>query len=150
LKYSKVYDWQHRKGYPISEMRVSSLIHERSFKSLCDLPEFEPKTYARLMKRIAGVSFAQEAGKSAAMFRARKLPQNFTSWRTYRDWLLVTHSDVERTPIFRKRFARHLDNEFVARQQVRQIVLNDYENNLPIDNSLDPREALIRYYQEVL
>jgi predicted phosphoadenosine phosphosulfate sulfurtransferase len=150
LKYSKVYDWQHRKGYPISEMRVSSLIHERSFKSLCDLPEFEPKTYARLMKRIAGVSFAQEAGKSAAMFRARKLPQNFTSWRTYRDWLLDTHTDIERTPIFRKRFARHMDNEFVARQQVRQIVLNDYENNLPINNSLDPRDALIRYYQEVL
>lgn len=150
LRYSKIYDYQFRKGYPISEMRVSSLIHERSFKSICDLPEFEPKTYERLRKRIKGVALAQETGRAAKLFRASKLPKNFTSWRTYRDFLLSTHADAARVEIFRTRFARQLDNEYVARQQVRQLLLNDYENNLPVDNKPDPREELIRYYDEVL
>lgn len=150
LKYSKIYDYQFKKGYPISEMRVSSLIHERSFKSICDLPEFEPKTYAKLQKRIKGIAFAQEAGRNAKVFKAQKLPKNFKSWIAYRDFLLETYPDTEKKPIFEKRFARHLNNEYVARQQCRQLVLNDYENNLPIDNAPDPREELIRYYSEVL
>lgn len=150
LRYSKTYDYQFKKGYPISQMRVSSLIHERAFKSICDLPEFEPKTYERLCRRIKGIALAQETGKAARLFRASKLPQNFKTWRAYRDFLLDTHLDRERLPIFRERFARQLDNEFVARQQVRQLVCNDYENNLPIDSKPDPREQLLAYYREVL
>jgi predicted phosphoadenosine phosphosulfate sulfurtransferase len=150
LRYSKIYDYQFKKGFPISEMRVSSLIHERSFKSLCELPEFEPRTYGKLCKRIKGIAFSQETGKNAKMFRARKLPKNFTSWITYRDFLLSTYSDESKKPIFEKRFGRQLVNEFVARQQVRQLTLNDYENNLPIDSKPDPREELIKYYEAVL
>ncbi|MBI3654036.1 MAG: phosphoadenosine phosphosulfate reductase family protein [Acidobacteria bacterium] len=150
LRYSKIYDYQFKKGYSINEMRVSSLIHERSFKSICDLPEFEPKTYAKLCKRIKGIQFAQETGKNAKMFRARKLPKNYKSWVTYRDFLLDTYPDASKKPIFVRRFARHLTNEFVARQQCRQLILNDYENNLPVENVPDPREATIRYYMEVL
>lgn len=150
LRYSKIYDFMFKKGYPISEMRISSLIHERSFKSLCDLPEFEPKTYARLLKRVKGISFAQETGRNAKVFKARKLPKNFRSWIVYRDFLLDTYPDRERRPIFEKRFARQLTNEYVARQQCRQLLLGDYENNIPINNSVDPREETIRYYMEVL
>lgn len=150
LRYSKIYDFQFKKGYPINQMRVSSLIHERAFKSICDLPEFEPKTYEKLRKRIKGIAMAQETGKNAKLFRARKLPKNFDSWVKYRDFLIGTHRDRERVGIFRKRFSKQLNNEYVARQQVRQLVLNDYENNLPIDNKPDPREALVRYYDEVL
>lgn len=150
LRYSKTYDRMLLKGVHPASMRVSSLIHERSFKALCELPEYEPKTYARLQKRIKGIALAQERGKDAKLFAARKLPQNFTSWRTYRDHLLDTHPDRERVGIFRTRFARQLDNEYVARQQCRQLLLNDYENNLPIDSAQDPRDALIRYYDEVL
>ncbi len=150
LPYSKIYDMQFRKGYPLNEMRVSSLIHERSFKSLCDLPEFEPKTYNKLLKRIKGVALAQETAKNAKLFRCRKLPKNFKSWVTYRDFLLKTHPDPGRLPIFEKRFAKQLNNEYVARQQCRQLILNDYENNLTVDNRTDPRDDLIRYYDEVL
>ena len=150
LRYSKIYDFQLKKGYPINEMRISSLIHERSFKSLCDLPEFEPKTYEKLTRRIKGITFAQETGKNAKVFKARKLPKNFKSWIAYRDFLLSTYPDASKKPIFEKRFAKHLVNEYVARQQVRQLVCNDYENNLPIDNKPDPREETIRYYREVL
>lgn len=150
LRYSKIYDYQFRKGYSINEMRVSSLIHERSFKSICDLPEFEPKTYNRLCKRIKGISLAQETGKNAKLFKARKLPKNFESWVCYRDFLLRTHSDQEHKHIFERRFSKHLNNEYVARQQCRQLILNDYENNVCVDNSHDPREELVRYYEEVL
>lgn len=150
LRYSKIYDLQFKKGYPITQMRVSSLVHERAFKSLCDLPEFEPKTYNKLVKRIKGIALAQETGKSAKLFRASKLPKNFKSWIAYRDFLLKTHSDAKRKRIFVERFARQLNNEFVARQQCRQLLLNDYENNLSIDNKPDPRDELIRYYEEVL
>jgi len=150
VKYSRIYDLMFKKGYPITEMRVSSFIHERSFKSIVDLPEFEPKTYERLLKRIKGIALAQETGKAAKLFRVSKLPKNFRSWIAYRDFLLKTHPDPERRPIFEKRFARHLQNEYVARQQCRQLILNDYENNLPVDNKPDPRDELIRYYDEVL
>jgi len=150
LRYSKIYDYQFRKGLPLNEMRVSSLIHERSFKAICELPEFEPQTYERLVRRLKGIEFAQETGKDAKMFRVRKLPQNFSSWRAYRDFLIATHLDPEKCAIMARRFSRHLDNEYVARQQCRQLVLNDYENNLPVDNKPDPRDELIAYYWEVL
>ncbi len=150
LRYSKIYDYQFKKGMPINEIRVSSLIHEKSFKSLCDLPEFEPKTYERLCDRIKGIEFAQETGKAAKMFKVSKLPKDYSSWRRYRDFLLSTYQDATKRPIFERRFAKHLDNEYVARQQCRQLVLNDYENNLPVTNKPDPRDAIIKYYMEVL
>ena len=150
LRYSKIYDHQFRKGFAINDIRVSSLIHEKSFKSLVELPEFEPKTYDRLLKRVKGISFAQETGKTAKMFKARKLPKNYRSWRQYRDFLLGTYPDPQLATVFTRRFARQLDNEYVARQQCRQLVLNDYENNLPVDNKPDPREELVRYYMEAL
>jgi len=150
LPYSRIYDLQFRKGYPINEMRVSSLIHERSFKSITDLAEFEPKTYARLLRRVKGIALAQEKGRDAKLFRCRKLPKNFGSWLAYRDFLLKTHQDQDRIPLFERRFAGQRQNEYVARQQCRQLILGDYENNLTIDDSPDPREELIRYYDEVL
>lgn len=150
LRYHKIYDYQIKKGYPINEMRISSLIHERSFKALCDLPEFEPDTYNRLVKRAKGITLAQETAKNAKLFRARKLPKNFKSWRDYRDFLLATHPDPEKRDIIARQFKNHLENEYVARQQVRKLILNDYENNLPVDNKPDPREEWIRYYMENL
>lgn len=150
LKYSRIYDYQFRKGTPINEIRVSSLIHERSFKSLCDLPEFEPQTYDKLCQRIKGIELAQETAKAAKLFRARKLPKNFKSWVSYRDFLLDTYPDPLHKHRFTERFVKHLDNEFVARQQCRQLILNDYENNIPIDNKPDPRIALIDYYRDHL
>jgi len=56
LKYSKIYDFQYKKGMGLQEIRVSSLIHEKSFKALVELPEFEPKTYDKLLKRIDGIA----------------------------------------------------------------------------------------------
>lgn len=154
LQYHKVYDHMHKKGVYPTQMRISSLIHERAFKSIADLPEFEPKTYERLLKRIKGIALAQETGKAAKMLKCTKLPKAHKTWTAYRNFLLATHLDQVRRPIFEARFAAQLQNEYVARQQCRQLVLNDYENNLPIDNKPDPwqvhRESLLAYYEGVM
>jgi predicted phosphoadenosine phosphosulfate sulfurtransferase len=150
LRYSKVYDWQFRRGIPVNEMRVSSLIHEKSFKSLVELPEFEPDTYNRLVKRIEGIEIAQETGKDAKMFRARKLPKNHNSWLEYRDFLIRTYPNEGDREIFVRRFSRHLQNEYVARQQCRQLILGDIGNFVPVENKPDPRQKWIDYYMEVL
>jgi predicted phosphoadenosine phosphosulfate sulfurtransferase len=150
LRYSKIYDYMYKKGMGIQEIRVSSLIHEKSFKSLVELPAFEPKTYDRLLKRVKGVSIGHLYGKDAKMLQVRKLPKNFKRWCNYRDFLLETYPDPVRKEIFSKRFAKHLDNPYVHRQQCRQLVLNDYENNLPVNNSPDPRELTIQKWRELL
>jgi predicted phosphoadenosine phosphosulfate sulfurtransferase len=150
LRYSKIYDYQYKKGMGMQEIRVSSLIHEKSFKALVELPEFEPKTYDKLMKRIQGISIGHIYGKENAMLRVRKLPKNYKSWRDYRDFLLGTYPDKDKKAIFVKRFERYLENEYVSRQECRQLVLNDYENNLPVDNKPDPREETIKKWRELL
>lgn len=150
LQYSKIYDYMYKKGMGKQEIRVSSLIHEKSFKALVELPEFEPKTYNRLLKRIKGISVGNLYGKDSRMLRVRKLPKNFKSWCEYRDFLLATYPDEAKKHIFVKRFAKHLDNNYVARQQCRQLILNDYENNLPIDNKPDPREETIKKWRAIL
>lgn len=150
LRYSKIYDYQFKKGMGLQEIRVSSLIHEKSFKSLVELPEFEPKTYDKLLKRIKGISIGNLYGKDNKMLKVRKLPKNYNSWIEYRDFLLETYPDNNKKWIFEKRFSRHLNNNYVARQQCRQLMLNDYENNLPVDNKEDPREKTIQKWRELL
>lgn len=150
LKYSKIYDYMYKKGMGIQEIRVSSLIHEKSFKALVELPEFEPKTYDRLLKRVKGISIGNLYGKDSKMLRVSKLPKNFKTWIEYRDFLLETYPDMGKKEIFVRRFGKHLSNPYVARQQCRQLVLNDYENNLPVDNKPDPREALIQKWRDLL
>jgi predicted phosphoadenosine phosphosulfate sulfurtransferase len=149
LKYSKIYDYQHKKGMGIQEIRVSSLIHEKSFKSLVELAEFEPKTYDKLLRRIGGISVGGLYGKDN-LLRVRRIPKNFKKWQDYRKFLLDTYPDQNKKWIFEKRFAKHLENEYVARQQCRQLVLNDYENNLPVDNKPDPREKTLQKWRELL
>lgn len=150
IRYSRIYDYQFKKGLGINEIRVSSLVHEKSFRALVELPEFEPRTYDRLCRRVKGIQTGHLYGKDAKLMRARKLPKNYRSWRQYRDFLLATYPDEGRRHIFEQRYARHLDNDYVARQQCRQLILNDYENNLPVDNAEDPREATIRKWKELL
>lgn len=150
VHYSKIYDYQWKKGMGLQEIRVSSLIHEKSFKALVELPEFEPKTYDKLLKRIKGISIGHLYGKDNTLMRARKLPKNYKSWLEYRDFLLKTYPDSSKKDIFVKRFSRYLENNYVARQECRQLMLNDYENNLPVDNKPDPREKTIEKWRNLL
>jgi predicted phosphoadenosine phosphosulfate sulfurtransferase len=150
IQYNKIYDWMWKKGTKIQEIRVSSLIHEKSFKALCDLQEMEPDTYNKLCRRIKGIQTAALYGKDSKMMKCRKLPKAYGSWMEYRDFLLSTYPMPEYKPIFERRFAAQLNNNYVARQQCRQLMLNDYENNLPVKNTEDPREETIRKWKAIL
>jgi len=150
LKYHKFYDFAYKKGRGINEIRVSSLTHEKSFKSIQDLPEFEFETYEKLVNRIQGIAFAQETAKNKKMFQVKVLPQNFKKWCDYRDFLLKTYPDETKKHIFVARFAKHKNNEYVARQQCKQLILNDYENNFPVKNNEDPIQEKIAYWRSVL
>lgn len=93
IRYSKIYDYQYKKGLGMKDMRVSSLIHERAFKSLVELPEFEPQTYDKLMARTKGIQVGNIYGKNDLMLKCRKLPKNYDNWIQYRDFLLSTIKD---------------------------------------------------------
>lgn len=142
IPYNKVYDWMWVKGFNIQEMRVSNLIHERAFKSLASLQEFEPDTYDRLQARLKGVHTAGLYAKEQTVYSTTKLPDRFTSWLMYRDFLLDTLPNNNRDS-FTSRFSAQKQNETVYRQQCRQLLLNDWENNIPVvqmDERVDPLE----------
>lgn len=142
VRYNRVYDWLWAKGKNLTEYRVSNLIHEKAYKSLATLQEFEPETFNRLTKRLKGVHSAAIYANESTVFATRKLPASFASWRVYRDFLLETYSgSVENRDTFLARFADQPDTEAVCRQQVRQLLLNDWENSIPIDRGADERKV---------
>lgn len=140
VPYNRIYDYQYVKGFNIPEMRVSSLIHENSHKCIADLQEFEPETYNALLRRVKGVHTAALYAKEHQVFRAIKLPSAYKSWKDYRDFILDTLPEEVRSP-FLKRFAAQKETESVFRQQVRQLMINDHENLVPVKHveREDPR-----------
>jgi len=150
LKYHKYYDFCFMKGKFLNQMRVSSLTHEKAFQSIQELPEFEFDTYQKLLNRIEGISFAQETAKDSKMFQVKKLPKAYDSWMKYRDFLLETFPVPEKKYIFIKRFKNNFNNNYVARLQCKQLVLNDYENNFPIKNIEDPVQEKVKYWSKIL
>lgn len=135
LAYNAHYDRLFAKyGTNAAKMRVSNLIHEKAFRCLVDLQEFEPDTYERLIRRLGGVHAAALYGAEGQVFDARELPSSFASWRAYRDHLLAT-TPCDRIERFRKRFARQANDEETARQQVKQLLLNDWEGSVPVQRA---------------
>lgn len=128
VNYSKIYDYQFAKNYHKTEMRVSSLLHEMSFKSLVDLPEFEPETYDKLCSRIEGVNTARIYAKEKLMYSVDKLPNKFADWISYKNFLLENHPNKKYKEIYKNKFKNQPINNDVAKQQVRQILINDWEN----------------------
>jgi predicted phosphoadenosine phosphosulfate sulfurtransferase len=132
VAYNRYYDKMFAKyGQNMSRMRVSNLIHEKSFRCLCDLQEFEPETYEKLLKRLNGVHAAALYCKEPYVYDAKKLPDAFDSWRKYRDYLLET-TPISKVDRFRNRFDGQDSDEETCRQQVKQILINDWENNVPV------------------
>lgn len=150
VRYSRIYDYQFLKRLPSNEMRVSGLITEKSFGAITELPAFEPETYERLCRRLKGARFAFDYGKNKKVMKCQVLPDRFQNWSEYRDFLLETYPYPDKKAIFEKRFAHQLNNNYVARQQCRQLVLNDYENNIPVVNKDDPAVKRIDYWRSIL
>lgn len=126
--YNKIYDYQFAKDYHKDEMRISCLIHEKSYKCLSDLPEFEPDTFEWLCKRCKGIDTAMRYAKEKQMYSNKKLPTHYKSWKEFRDFLLDNHPNEIQKLRFQKRFENHPNNESVYQQQVGQLLINDWEN----------------------
>lgn len=132
VTYNRVYDRMFiTDGVNLSTMRVSNLVHEVAYKSLVRLQEYEPETFDRLQRRLAGVHAAALYAKDQWVYRADTLPPAFATWRAYRDYLLETTPSTHRER-FAKRFARHPEDEATCKQHVKQLLANDWEGNLPI------------------
>lgn len=132
VPYNAIYDKMFRanKNY-YKTMRVSNLIHEKSFKVVADLQVYEPDTFNRLVERISGVHVASIYATEKSVFDANKLPEHFNTWLSFRDYLLET-SPLKNKERFIRRFESQTKDEEMCRRQVRQLLLNDHENNLGV------------------
>lgn len=131
VRYNKIYDFLYAKGFDIKEMRVSNLIHEKAFKCLASLPEFEPDTYNKLIERIGGIHVAARYAKENMIYSANERPERFTTWKEYRDFLLGT-SPLKHRGRLMKRFSSQPESERTYKGQCVQILINDWENNVPV------------------
>jgi predicted phosphoadenosine phosphosulfate sulfurtransferase len=153
LPYNAIYDKMLRAGQNYYHtMRVSNLCHEKSFTCLTRLQELEPETFDLLIARLKGVHVASLYAQEETMFSNRKLPVRFQSWREYRDYLLTTTPLTEqRRSRFENRFAGQKKDESVFRQQVRQLLTNDWENSLAADqNKAEKRKAVLEKWRAIL
>lgn len=132
VNYNRVYDRMFmRDGVNLTKMRVSNLVHEQAFKSLVSLQEFEPDTFERLQRRLHGVHAAAMYANESGIYKAESLPAAHATWRAYRDYLLTT-TPTDKRDRFARRFARQAQDEATCKQQVKQLLANDWEGNLPI------------------
>lgn len=132
LRYNRIYDYMYAdEGINKRNMRVSNLIHEKSYHALLKLRKYEPDTFSKLTERLDGVHFASiYTGRKHAL-DVDDLPSAFDSWQEYRDFLLDT-TPSDKTDRFRDRFEQQPDHEEVYKAQCRQLLINDWENNVPV------------------
>jgi len=141
VPYNNVYNKMYMKsGVDLCKMRVSNLVHEQAYRSLLSLQEYEPETYERLITRLGGVHAAALYANEQGIYKADKLPTAHPSWLSYRDYLLET-TPSEYKERFSKRFSRQHTDEATCKQQVKQLLSNDWEGNLPI---LRPKAERLR------
>jgi predicted phosphoadenosine phosphosulfate sulfurtransferase len=134
IPYNRVYDLRYAMGCgTYNDNRVSNLIHEMAFRALVDLAALEPLTYAKLIRRLKGVHCAARHAQSAHLYDVRTLPARFATWRAYRDHLLATMPVTEaKRARFQKRFDKQPATEPVHHAQCKQLLVGDWENNVPI------------------
>lgn len=133
LEYNRVYDLMFTGNHSIySSMRVSNLIHEKSFKCLTELQQLEPETYNKLVKRLQGVHAAARYANEDMIYSANRLPGNFKTWKEYRDYLLENYPGKHKER-FLKRFEQQGNEEFIYQQQCKQLLMNDWENEFGVN-----------------
>lgn len=150
--YNRVYDAMYCiKGKKVNAIRISNLIHEKSFSCLAELQQIEPDTYDRLCQRIEGVHSAAIYSRERSIYNADDLPGTFSTWREYRDSLLNSAPmDDRHRERLRKRFAGQPDIDSVHRQQCRQVLLCDYENSIPVNTKATSKAALRAKWWDLL
>ena len=131
LKYNRIYDKMYMLGGNLKYFRVSNLVHEKAFRCLADLQELEPDTYDKLEKRLKGVHTAAIYGKENLMYSIKQLPENFKTWKEYREFLLGSiHPDLRK--IFDYQWSRFGDTDDAEanKYMVKRILLCDWEGNI--------------------
>lgn len=131
FKYNAIYDKMYMLGHDIRTMRVSNLVHEKAFRCLTDLQELEPDTYNKLEDRLQGVHTAAIYGRENLIYSIKKLPENFKTWKEYKDFLLESiHPDLSR--LFKYQWSRFGDTDDVGacKYMVKRILLCDWEGNI--------------------
>lgn len=150
VPYNKAYDWMWIKEFSLQEMRVSNLIHEKAFYALGTLQEFEADTFEALQRRLDGVHTASMYAKEQTMYNTLARPAAYKTWRAYRDFLL-TNLQNDKAPIFQKRFDKQGETEQIARQQCKQLLVNDWENSIPVIAQKDNQHELnIKKWMDLL
>lgn len=131
LRYNKIYDKMYMLGGNLRSFRVSNLVHEKAFRCLTDLQELEPETYDKLENRLKGVHTAAMYGKENLMYSIKTLPENFKTWKEYKDFLLSSiHPDLKR--MFEYQWSRFGDTDDIGanKYMVKRILLCDWEGNI--------------------
>ncbi len=131
LKYNRIYDKMYMLGGNLRYFRVSNLVHEKAFRCLTDLQELEPDTYNKLEKRLHGVHTAAIYGKEDMIYSIKTLPENFKTWKDYKDFLLsAIHPDLRRIFEYQWLRLKNVDDEDCFKYMVKRILLCDWEGNI--------------------
>lgn len=140
LPYNQIYDKMFQRNNNFYQtMRVSNLIHEKSFTCLTDLQELEPDTFERLIKRLKGTHVASIYAKEDFIFSVAKLPAKFSNWFEFRKFLL-DNLPQKHQKRFADRFSKQTADEYSFRQQCKQLLINDWENNIPVTKKKNAAE----------
>jgi predicted phosphoadenosine phosphosulfate sulfurtransferase len=150
LSYNSIYDKMYMAGKNYYKtMRVSNLIHEKSFQCLNELQIYEPDTFNKLVERIPGVHLASIYAREKSMFNNQKLPETFKTWLDFRNHLLDTIPLKNRERFFQM-FSRQPSDEIMFKKQVRQLQLNDYENNLDVKMKKNNKKEIYEKWWDIL
>lgn len=145
IPYNKIYDLMFMDNVSIyNKMRVSNLIHEKAYKCLLTLPKYEPDTYNRLCKRIAGVATAARYASEKLIFSNKDLPKHYASWRQFRDFLVENIPTEAHRVAFQERFNRQPQTEDAYQAQVGQLLVNDFEGSKTFDTKKDEKKQQVR------
>ena len=140
ISYNKIYDLMYLNNYSIyTKMRVSNLIHEKSYRCLVDLPKYEPETYDKLCRRLKGIATASRYASEKLVFSNKKLPSHYKTWKEFRDFLLLNIPDEEQRKQFTNRFEKQEKTEKMYQAQCGQLLINDYEGSRSYDTKRNER-----------
>jgi predicted phosphoadenosine phosphosulfate sulfurtransferase len=138
FKYNKIYDKMYMLGGNLRSFRVSNLVHEKAFRCLGELQELEPETYDKLEQRLHGVHSAAIYANENLMYSIKKLPERFSTWKEYKDFLLNNiHPDLQQ--LFKYQWSRFGDTDDIGacKYMVKRILLCDWEGNITWSRDYD-------------
>ncbi len=104
LQYNRLYDQMYLCGIPATDMRICQPYGDDQRKGLDLFHKIEPETWFRIVQRVEGANWA--AYYARQKFLGYKggggLPETFSSWKQYADFLLNSMPEDLRTVYLRR------------------------------------------------